>query len=103
MSSNEIIYMVMIKPDTDIFNDFRLWIINEHIHDMLCQDEFLSASVIFFSKGYITLKYNIVKEYYLKKHIKYNSIQMRRKTEAMFSGKLVSKRFVINDCGMRNI
>ena len=40
MNNNDMIYVVVIKPDQDIYKDFKIWIANEHLYDIICNTLF---------------------------------------------------------------
>ena len=79
MANNEIIYMAIIKPDSDIFKDFKIWITNEHLYDMLCHEGFLSASIFNYKKHCMYLKYSLLNAFYVKYYINNNSYKMIKK------------------------
>ena len=87
--------MVVIKPDSNIFKDFKIWITNEHLYDMLCHEGFLSASIFNYKKDCICIKYSLLNVYHLKYYINNNSYKMRKKTDKKFFDKYTVERFFL--------
>tara|TARA_B100000029_G_C16956456_1_gene734578 strand:- start:234 stop:545 length:312 start_codon:yes stop_codon:yes gene_type:complete len=103
MTNNETIYMVVVKPDSNIFKDFKIWITNEHIYDMLCHEGFLSASIFNYNNDCICIKYRLLNQDHLKYYINSDSHKMRKKTDKKFLNKYSAKRFIVNHHGLINL